>query len=136
MTTYTFDEAIVSDLHKDARGFRPGQLWWEAWIFAGPDRKQAIWDNLCEELNQSIEREAREQSEAYSRLMARLADTIRLGAKNITQALVWVMQAEDFSEVDLRYGPDYFAYHFGIAYEAAREWLPVKQAMAELEARS
>ncbi len=31
MTTYTFDDQTISDLHKDARGFRPFGAFVEDW---------------------------------------------------------------------------------------------------------
>ena len=48
---YTFSEELLSDLHKDARGFRPRSEWfWNNWNTSNDDGKQAIWDNLVEEL--------------------------------------------------------------------------------------
>mgnify|MGYP001489339211 FL=1 len=46
--TYTFDETIISDLHKEARGFRPrpGNLFCDKLYNADNDDKQAIWDGL------------------------------------------------------------------------------------------
>jgi hypothetical protein len=51
MSMYTFSEELLSDLHKDARGFRPRSEWfWHDWNTSDDDGKQAIWDNLVEEL--------------------------------------------------------------------------------------
>ena len=38
---YTFDENIVSDLHKDARGFRPHAAFMEGWNQSSDDNNQA-----------------------------------------------------------------------------------------------
>lgn len=59
---YTFDEQIVSDLHKDARGYRPTEYFWEEWSQCGDDTRQAMWDNLIEELAAAA---AREKSAIY-----------------------------------------------------------------------
>lgn len=60
---YTFDANIVSDLHKDAHGFRPKSLFWAEWNAASDDQKQRIWDGLIDDLNQSnIEEGLREQA--------------------------------------------------------------------------
>ena len=54
MTDYTFDDNIISDLHKDARGFRPNEYFWEEWTQSPDDAKQQIWDSLCIEMEQSM----------------------------------------------------------------------------------
>lgn len=47
---YTFDERSVSDLHKDAYGFRPGESFWTEWQASDMDGKQALWDLMIEDL--------------------------------------------------------------------------------------
>ena len=44
--TYTFDEDTVSDLHKDAYGFRPSGCWWGNWNTMSDAEKQEEWDQL------------------------------------------------------------------------------------------
>jgi hypothetical protein len=131
MTTYTFDENIVSDLHKDARGYRPTQSWWQMWGALGDKQKQNVWDGLGEELEDTMDRERRAQADAMIALHQRIQGTMLLGAKDEVQALVWIMQAEKFTEYDIMYGPSYFCYHFGLAYSAEKEF-PIKEAMAEI----
>ena len=64
MTTYTYDERIVSDLHKDTYGFRPVSGWWTEWKESDEDGKQAIWDMLLESYDQTMAYEKRMQEEA------------------------------------------------------------------------
>jgi len=128
---YTFDENIVSDLHKDARGFRPTEYFWEEWTQCGDDTRQAMWDNLCKELEETMDRERRLEAEAMIALHQRIQGTMLLGAKNEVQALKWIMEAEEFDDIDLRYGPSYFCYHFGLSYSAAKE-LPIQEAMNQM----
>lgn len=52
---YTFDERSVSDLHKDAFGFRPGEYWWREWQAASMDEKQQLWDDLIAALDNANE---------------------------------------------------------------------------------
>ena len=59
---YTFDENIVSDLHKDAYGFRPAGSWWMMWEEASDLRRQEIWDNLVDDLNHSMDQEKQAQA--------------------------------------------------------------------------
>jgi len=128
---YTFDERIVSDLHKDARGFRPSVYWWDQWNLASNDQKQVIWDSLGEELAREIELEKRLQKQAYFSLMNRIDETLALGAGNVITALKWIMEAEQFDDYDLQYGADYFCYHFGLAY-SDKNLLPIQTAMNEM----
>lgn len=116
MTTYTFDENIVSDLHKDARGFRPSQLWWEGWIFSTDDRKQVIWDSLLVELEGTMTEDARREAAALEAFEALIAKNIELGASDKATAIRWILEAEDMGEFDLAYGADYVAYTFSLSY--------------------
>ena len=55
MTSYTYDEAIVSDLHKDAYGFRPREGFWNHWNLSTHDEKQEMWDGLLRLVALAIE---------------------------------------------------------------------------------
>jgi predicted Fe-S protein YdhL (DUF1289 family) len=130
--TYTFDENIVSDLHKDARGFRPTEYFWEEWTQMPDQFKQKIWDSLCQELEETMDRERRAEADAMIALHQRIQGAMLLGAKDEVQALKWIMEAEEFDDCDLRYGPSYFCYHFGLSYSAANE-LPIQEAINEMQ---
>lgn len=43
---YTYNEHDLSDLHKDAIGFRPTQYFWDCWMKLDDDAKQREWDLL------------------------------------------------------------------------------------------
>ena len=60
---YTFDENILSDLHKDAYGIRPTEGFWDWWKLCHNDGKQEIWDRLLEDLRRANE----EEKEALTR---------------------------------------------------------------------
>jgi hypothetical protein len=128
---YTFDERIVSDLHKDARGFRPSVYWWDQWKLCSDDQKQVMLDSLCEELEAEIAREKTAQKQAYFSLMDRIDETLALGAGDVITALKWIMEAEQFGDYDLQYGAYYFCYHFGLAY-SNKNLLPIQTAMNEM----
>lgn len=131
MTTYTFDEKIISDLHKDARGYRPSVSWMHAWETSTDEEKQGIWDNLGEELSETLDRERREEARAALALTAQLEKMYELGATSEVQALKWIMEAEEFDDYDLRYGADYFCYHFGLSYSAKNDFA-IQEAMNEM----
>jgi hypothetical protein len=93
---YTFDDNIVSDLHKDARGFRPGVAWMQAWKTSTGEEKQGIWDSLCEEVKESIAREQRMAAEAVKDFESDINLNIALGAGDRETALRWMTQTEEF----------------------------------------
>lgn len=72
MRNYTFDADILSDLHKDAYGFRPGEYFWADWDAASEDGKQRIWDNLLDALDRALETEREYQQEAIADLEDRI----------------------------------------------------------------
>ena len=70
---YTFDENILSDLHKDAYGFRPrSEEFWNAWDSADADGKQRIWDGLLDAADRAAENEREMQIEAIHDLEDRI----------------------------------------------------------------
>lgn len=52
---FTYCEADISDLHKDAIGFRPTQDFWNAWHDLTPEGKQKAWDTLVDMLEDDNE---------------------------------------------------------------------------------
>lgn len=95
MKTYTFDENLVSDLHKDAYGFRPDQSFWGYFASANADQKQAVWDNLLEAADRAMEREAQETAAAIQKFEMLLTQLRNMGAKDFSMVLSWLHQAHD-----------------------------------------
>lgn len=70
---YTFDADTLSDLHKDAYGFRPrSEEFWNVWDAADNDGKQRIWDNLLDAADRALETEREYQQEAIADLEDRI----------------------------------------------------------------
>jgi len=67
-TRYTFDESILSDLHKDAYGFRPRDIFWEEWSLADDNEKQEIWDRLVDIMRGEAELERARQLKCEAEL--------------------------------------------------------------------
>lgn len=44
----TYSDQLISDLHKEAYGYRPRLYFWESWAAMTPDEKQAEWDRLLD----------------------------------------------------------------------------------------
>lgn len=120
--SFTFDEDILSDLHKDAYGFRPRAYFWREWQSSSNEEKQAIWDNLLVELEAELERERRAKAESLSAYEKQIADNIALGAEDRRQAIKWLIQGLNLSDYDLAYGGSYICYELGLDYSLAAEF--------------
>ena len=93
--TYTFSDDCISDLYKDAIGFRPRGQFWTWWTTATDDEKQAEWDSLAAQVERNIlmEREAQERaSEDFIRTIGTLRGA---GATSFEMALRWLHEAHD-----------------------------------------
>lgn len=114
---YTFDENIVSDLHKDARGYRPREYFWSEWNTSNDFDRQAIWDGLLRELAAETARQKDAYARAEIEFHQRIQGAMVLGAEDELTAIRWILEAEEFTDNDLAYGSDYVAFHFGLPYK-------------------
>jgi len=87
---------IISDLHKDARGYRPSQYFWEGWKELSDEGQKEIFDMLAEELKIREQDEREMEQRAIENFEARIADVIKLGAGNRQTALRWITSQEKF----------------------------------------
>ncbi len=107
---YTFDENSISDLHKDAYGFRPDQSFWSFFAAANPDQKQALWDGLLVDLKRSVEEERVMQEEAVVKFENRVENLMHDGTTR-KRVIEWLMDAdESLGDVE------YFEYLNGLPY--------------------
>jgi hypothetical protein len=116
---YTFDENIVSDLHKDAYGFRPTAGWWDCWNYQDNAGKQAAWNTLLDDLEQANDREAQEQIAAINAFELEIATALDVGACSREDAIRWIVQGLDLDDVDLMYGGSAICYRKGLPYKMA-----------------
>ena len=93
---FTFDDQTVSDLHKDARGFRPHAAFMEGWNSSDDENKQVIWDGLIRELERHQAWEAIREREALSEFQGELEILIESGAGDRQTALRWMTETETF----------------------------------------
>ena len=108
---WTFDEDIVSDLHKDAYGMRPSESWWYGWVHATDEDKQFQWNCLLEAVEASIKREEEDQAWAIQKFEKLVTSTIESGAKTREDALRWIMDASTC------YGDwEFLCYNHGLPY--------------------
>jgi len=69
---FTFDENLVSDLYKDAYGFRPSGSFWLSWEEASDLRRQEIWNDLLDEAARVLAEQKRAQMNACVDLEQRI----------------------------------------------------------------
>jgi hypothetical protein len=112
--TYTFDEDIVSDLHKDAWGFRPSSYWWYRWNEGSDATKQSMWDSLIVDLEVAMANQKAAYDDAKSEYEACLAEYISIGAKDRATAIRWLVQSLELTEADKWYGAEYICYTLGL----------------------
>ena len=113
---YTFDDNIISDLHKDARGFRPCEYFWEEWTQSPDDVKQKIWDNLIDEMNRAMEQQKKDEAAALVEFRKTVAAQMQFCGVKWTKAVEYLADAED-NDVDCNQDFDYFLWKQGIGYE-------------------
>jgi len=128
----TYDETIISDLHKDVYGFRPRQDWWANWNTISEDAKQAIWDYLCDECDHQIAAQAVLDEQALKDFEARVEQTMKLGAPDRDTAILWIVDSLDLSDNDLWYGAEYVCHRLHLSYD---NYGMFKDAVDELIAR-
>lgn len=68
MSDYTFDTESLSDLYKDAYGFRPDYAYMKAWHGYQDDFKQVIWDRLLVDLARAVEEEKKNYTDTMEKI--------------------------------------------------------------------
>jgi hypothetical protein len=112
--TYTFSTELVSDLHKDAFGFRPTADFWDMWNNGLSDEgRQAEWDYMVKAMNASIEEEKlREQYdlEAFENDLSAI-----MGTHNVDEetALRWMTQT---THIETSQDVEYWVWQYGILF--------------------
>jgi len=113
---YTFDSDIVSDLHKDAFGCRPGEGFWKHWNLSTNDEKQEIWDGLVAAMRRSVAEEQRRMDAAQHDFEMRVQTLQQCGARDRKMAIRWIIESLDLTEADLIYGGEYVCYRLDLPF--------------------
>lgn len=117
---YTFDADVVSDLHKDARGFRPREGFWSHWNLSTNDEKQAIWDGLIREVDIAIAEDNMRKAQALEEFNTEIKQIMELGNLDFEGALDWYLYA-NLNDCDAEsvcmYGSEYMCFLNGMDYD-------------------
>jgi len=113
---FTYSDDIISDLHKDAYGFRPSQRFFDDWAEYTPAEKQEVWDMLCTEMERSMKEQAESEAAALVEFRKTVAAQMALCNVTWTKAVDYLADAEDI-DIDCDQDFDYFLWGQGIGYE-------------------
>lgn len=110
---YTFDPALISDLHKDARDHRPGEYFMTLWNKGSDDSKQYLWDNLLAELDAKIKQEEEDTIKAIDNFEKEIISMYEMGANDRNQAIRWIVSSKDLDFDDV----GFICFKLGLPYE-------------------
>lgn len=96
---------LISDLHKDARGFRPSQGWMNVFNGLSEMAKEETWDQLCRELADNELEDQRRELDAQRTYETRLAGMMADYGIDRATAIRW--DAESF-DLDVTEALEYF----------------------------
>jgi len=116
MTVYTFDDNIVSDLHKEAYGFRPSSSFWEMWNVADDGGKQMVWNQLLADHAIEMEMSANAEVASINAFELEIARALDVGARSREDAVRWIVQGLELSDIDMMYGGSYICFLKGLPY--------------------
>ena len=109
--TFNSNAAIISDLYKDAKGFRPSAAWMQSFIEMSQEDQQTVMDDLQEAVDSEIEHEREREDRAYTYWSNEIYDMTIVHNISFVDAIRWDMQAEDAVN-DL----GFYCYRRGLAY--------------------
>lgn len=115
MTQYTYSDDIISDLHKDARGYRPSTSFWDGWKQSTEDDKQSVWDMLCKELEQRMADEAVAEKRSLNNFRETVRNTMNYYKVTWDKA-VDILCLKSGDDIDCEQSFDYFLWKQGIGY--------------------
>jgi hypothetical protein len=128
MTQFTFDEHAVSDLHKDAYGFRPSPEFSILWQCSSDEQKQEIWDDLIATLRREMAAEEEKERIAIGDFERGIQMNLAMGAEDRATAILWMLDGtlEDWG---LAYGGEHACYVFGLPFSMQTELDPVVEQL-------
>jgi hypothetical protein len=110
-TRYTFDENIVSDLYKEAFGFRPREDFWANWNSYSDDEKQVSWDQMLDIADRVAEAELECQLEAERELNEHFRRVVDIAGGTREDAIRYLHDAYDTNGSN-----EYLEYILGVRY--------------------
>jgi hypothetical protein len=113
--SYTYEDNIISDLHKDAYGFRPSQRFFDDWAEYTPAEKQETWDSLVATMEYNQKEEERIEAANLVEFRKQVAATMKFCDCNWKKAVEFLADAEG-DDINCDQDFDYFLWKQGIGY--------------------
>jgi len=127
---YTYSDELMSDLHKDAYGSRPGISYRLYWQTLSADEKQAEWETMIAamEAEQAVQREY--ELECIAEYEMQIARNLDMGAGTREDAIRWILDSMELSPYD---DAGYVCYKLGLPYSMESEFAHILADMIQWE---
>lgn len=100
---YTFNADVLSDLHKDAYGFRPSESFFREWDLLDNEGKQDLWDILVETVADSIQREREYQRMAIAEFEGWVKMTMKIVQDSTREDCIRMLHDAHSTHGDVEY---------------------------------
>jgi hypothetical protein len=126
MSEYTYSDELMSDLHKDAYGCRPGITYRLYWQTLSADEKQAEWDQLISIMKAEQEAQRRYEEEAVVEYEHQILRNQVHGAPTREDAIRWILDSMELSPYD---DAGFVCYKLGLPYQMEHEFVNILAEM-------
>ena len=118
--TYTFNADVLSDLHKDAYGFRPSEVFFREWDCLDDDGKQDLWDQLVDAVGDSIREEKRHHEMAIHELESWIISTKKIVFESTREDCIRMLHDAHDTRGDVEYLEHCLGVPYG--YLSGKNW--------------
>jgi len=126
MSEYTYSDELLSDLHKDAYGCRPGIAYRLYWQTLSADEKQAEWDQLIDVMNAAQEAQRKYEEESVAEFEHQVLRNQVHGAPTRKDAVRWILDSMELSPYD---DAGFVCYRLGLPYSMEHEFVNILAEM-------
>jgi len=123
---YTYSDELLSDLHKDAYGCRPGVSYREWWQTLSAIEKQVEWDLMIATMQAEQEFQRRHEEEAVAEYEMQIARNLDIGAGTRKDAVRWILDSMELSPYD---DAGFVCYKLGLPYSMEHEFVNILAEM-------
>ena len=123
---YTYSDELMSDLHKDAYGSRPGITYRLYWQTLTADEKQAEWETMIAEMQAKQEAQRRYEEESVAEYEMQILRNQVHGAPTREDAVRWILDSMELSPYD---DAGFVCYKLGLPYSMESEFADILAEM-------
>ena len=113
---FTYDDSLISDLHKDCWGFRPSVYYMSTWKAMTPEQKQEEWDYMSNHVEKSLRQEEEAEQKTYDAWNASISNIADTAGVSWAEAIRYDMGIKNASD-DI----GYYCYQLGLSYTRESE---------------